>query len=89
MLRLRKGIVPGNAQREGGWYARWKRMLWEKWGRVALWLGMLWGKGRRDALVFGMFWLIRIDLEGGNALGNDVRIENKDRDQCFVLIMLL
>ncbi len=63
-------------------------MLREKWGRVALGLRMFWGKGRRDALVFGMLWLIRIDLEGGNALGNDLRIENKARDQCFVLVVL-
>jgi hypothetical protein len=111
MLRLRKEIVPGNAQREGGWCARWKRMIWEKWGRVALGLGMLWGMRRvdlgllwgmrrvdlgllwgmrrGDALVLGMFWSIRIDLEGGNALGNDPGFKNKVRDQNFVPVMLL
>jgi hypothetical protein len=100
MLRLRKEIVPGNAQREGGWCARWKRMIWEKWGRVALGLGMLWGMRRvdlgllwgmrrGDALVLGMFWSIRIDLERGNALGKDPGINNKVRDQNFVPVMLL
>ena len=100
MFGLRKGIVPGNAQREGGWCARWKRMIWEKWGRVALGLGMLWGMRRvdlgllwgmrrGDALVLGMFWSIRIDLEGGNALGKDPGIDNKVRDQNFVPVMLL
>jgi hypothetical protein len=54
MFRLRKGIVPGSAQRENGWCARWKGMLGEKWGRAALGLGMFWEKGRRDALVFVM-----------------------------------
>jgi hypothetical protein len=100
MLRLRKEIVPGNAQREGGWCARWKGMIWEKWGRVALGLGMLWGMGRvdlgllwgmgrGDALVLGMFWSIRIDLEGGNALRKDPGFHNKVRDQNFVPVMLL
>ena len=75
-------------------------MIWEKWGRVALGLGMLWGMRRvdlgllwgmrrGDALVLGMFWSIRIDLEGGNALGKDPGINNKVRDKNFVPVMLL
>jgi hypothetical protein len=62
MFCLRKGIVPGSARRENGWCARWKGMLWEKWGRVVLGLGMLWGMRRVD-LGLGMLWgMRRVDL---------------------------
>ncbi len=57
-------------------------MLWERKGKAALRMGMLWEGRERAALRLGN------DLEGENALGSVLRVENEALAECFVFDLL-